>query len=512
MSVRGQDASVADPGDGDGDVDADGDGREPGRAQPELWPARARVAAGEGRDGPSPAGGGDHARAQPDRRRLDRGPLVAATVVGVAARLWLIHDRVPSWWQDSTDYLDASRADLLSLDLWAGPRTVAVPLLLKLVGGDAVRMLQVQCVVAALCWALLAHQAARCCAPRLRPGVHGLVVLFSLAAPLTMWDRSVLSESLALSSLALLAAGMVALARCPRWPSVALAVAGVAAWSLTRDTHVVVALAVPVVVAGRWALGRRRPPAGHLVVGAAALLCAVGVLAASGHGQRGDFPTRNLYEVRVLPYPERVAWFADRGMPQATLFVDGTRAPYRQEGQAPVTYVADDDMLLEPWRRWVETEGAAAYRWWLVLHPWSVVTEPLHDPERVFNNAEGDRAFYAAVDQRVVPLAGEVLLPNRPLAIAAAVGLAAWGLLSGRLRRSATALVGLAGLALALPHALVAWHADGMESARHLVVPVVQLHLAVLLLAIGALPVGEAATVRPGSWGRRKEVDRSASE
>jgi hypothetical protein len=38
-------------------------------------------------------------------------------------------------------------------------------------------------------------------------------------------------------------------------------------------------------------------------------------------------------------------------------------------------------------------------------------------------------------------------------------------------------VVGAATVALALPHALVSWHSDGMETARHLMVPTLQLYL-----------------------------------
>jgi hypothetical protein len=41
-------------------------------------------------------------------------------------------------------------------------------------------------------------------------------------------------------------------------------------------------------------------------------------------------------------------------------------------------------------------------------------------------------------------------------------------------------LAGVAAVALAVPHALVSWHSDGTETARHLVVPVLQLHLGAL--------------------------------
>ena len=66
---------------------------------------------------------------------------------------------------------------------------------------------------------------------------------------------------------------------------------------------------------------------------------------AASHGNRYVYPLRNVFEARVLPYPDRVAWFADRGMPQAERFVgpDALAAVVGGGGQAPVTYVADDD-------------------------------------------------------------------------------------------------------------------------------------------------------------------------
>src|SRR4029453_13105605 len=112
--------------------------------------------------------------------------------------------------------------------------------------------------------------------------------------------------------------------------------------------------------------------------------------------------------------------------------------------------------------------------------------EPFRTPERTFNNADGDRSFYAAVDQRPMPL-GARLLAQRTW-VGGAVG-------PRGPRRVTPALVpGMVTAALALPHGLLAWHLDGMETARHLVVPVLQFHLGVLLVGIGLLP----AAVRSG--------------
>jgi hypothetical protein len=232
---------------------------------------------------------------------------------------------------------------------------------------------------------------------------------------------------------------------------------------------------------------------------AAVVVIALLMLLSSSHGGRSDFPMRNVYQSRVLPYPDRVEWFGDHGMPQAEAFVDGTRPPIEPEpGLSPLTYVAEGDPDFQDWLRWVNRDGAATYMRWLVTHPGYLVTEPMQNPERAFNNAEGDRSFYAAVDQRVVPLMEEVFLPSRPLAILVAGLAMVLGARRG-LGRSPLFVVGAATVLLALPHAVLSWHSDAMETARHLIVPVVQLHVGTLLLlaAVAAHFLERGYSVRP---------------
>ena len=91
-----------------------------------------------------------------------------------------------------------------------------------------------------------------------------------------------------------------------------------------------------------------------------------------------------------------------------------------------------------------------------------------------------------------MPLVDRVLALGTPLVVA--VALLAAGYALGRRRVTPALVTGAVTAALAVPHGLVAWHLDGMETARHLVVPALQLHLGVLLLVIGLLP----AAVRSG--------------
>lgn len=486
---------------------------------------------------------------------------VVALAVGAGVRVWQLGGRVALIWNDTIDFLASSRAGWDSPALWAGARAPGVPMALKVLGGDGERYVDLQAGIAAVCWAALCASVATVVAGRWPRVVAVTAVLaFSLTTPVTMWDRSILSESPGTSSLALVVAAGVQVARGTTWRRLGLLVAALVPWLALRDTHAVVALAggaaALAAAAGAELVHRRRErrtqagegvapleapqdgadedaapgdpdgadedaasgdpgdaattvpaspsPAPQRRTGAVAVLGALAVglglltLVGAAHGERQAFPTRNVYEVRVLPYPDRVRWFADHGMPQADAFVGpGARQPYREPGMPPVVYVGDDDPELGEWLAWVEGDGRAALARYVLFHPGYVVGEPLRVPERTFNNARGDRGFYEAVDHPHVPLVDAVLARRTPevLLVAALAG----GVAIGRGRGSPAFLAGLVTATLAVPHGVVAWHSDGMETARHLVVPALQLHLGVLLMLVGLLPTARATGGRPGS-------------
>jgi hypothetical protein len=456
---------------------------------------------------------------------------LASAVVLAAVRAWQIAGREALWWNDSAGFLASARTGLFSLDRWAGPRTAAAPLVLSLARFEPGTYVTWQAAIAVVCWAALAASVWTVMGAGRARWVGTLaVVAFACTVPVTMWERSVLSESLATSTLALVLAAVLQLARGVRecgfrgsrgladtasahtvrpaestlnGRRVAAVLAASALWLITRDSHAsvvlvaAVALGVGLVVAewrNRGRSGRDDAPERDRAVGALILLaCWLFTLGAvawvvASHGNRYVYPLRNVFEVRVLPYPDRVAWFADHGMPQAERFAgpDASAPVAGGGGDAPVIYVADDDPDMQEWLAWVAWNGREAFAAWVATHPAYVVTEPLRNPERTFNNALGDRSSYAPADQRVVPLVTDVLVPDRWVALAVVVAVAAW---ATRRRRwgSPLVLVGAGTVALSLPHALVSWHSDGMETARHLVVPALQLYLGALLMVLGVL-------------------------
>ena len=427
-----------------------------------------------------------------------------AALAGALVRGWQVLGTPTQRWNDTADFLASSRASWWSQELWVGSRPPLVPLVLKLVGGDLRLFIAFQSLVAALCWSALAAAVWAVVGGRRGPYVAaGLILAFSLTVPVVMWDQSALSESLAVSLLALtVAAGLQVAAGPSRWAVVNL-LAVTVVWLMVRDSPAVVVLLGGAVLVGmlavRYGRARRRGDAGPALrtpvaaLAAGALVLGLAATAASSHGQRHLYPLRNVLEVRVLPYPERVRWFADHGMPQAGEFVgDDARRPVEEAGRAPVIFIRDGDSDLGPWFAWLAEDGRATFSRWIVTHPWYVLDEPFRTPERTFNNAAGDRSFYASPQQRRVPLVDR-LLAHRTW-FAGAVALVAVGYAIGRRRVTPALVTGAVTAALAVPHGLVAWHLDGMETARHLVVPMLQFHLGVLLVVIGLLP----AAVRSG--------------
>ena len=429
---------------------------------------------------------------------------VASAVLVAAVRAWQIAGRGAVWWNDSADFLASAGTGLFSLERWAGPRTAAAPLVLSLAGLEARTYVNWQAAIAVVCWAALATSVWTVIEGRRARWLGALaIVAFSCTLPVTMWERSVLSESLGASTLALTLAAVLQLARGVTSRRVAGVLAASVLWLLTRDSHATVVLVAALALAlglavAEWrdrGLGdsddrKERDRAVGALILLASWLFTLGAVAsvAASHGNRYAYPLRNVFEARVLPYPDRVAWFADRGMPQAERFVgpDALVPVAGDKGEAPVTYVADDDPNMQEWLAWVARDGRGAFAGWIVTHPAYLVTEPLRDPERTFNNGLGDRSSYAPVDQREVPLVTDLLVPSRWVVLAVVAVVAAWATWRRRWG-SPLLLVGAATVALAAPHALVSWHSDGMETARHLVVPALQLYLGALLMVLGVL-------------------------
>jgi hypothetical protein len=431
------------------------------------------------------------APARSARARAARVGMVVAAAAGIGAfawfRIWQARVGNPLVWQDSLQYQALGRQPLLSHRIWAGERPPVTPLLWKLAGSDRAFLL-VQTLVSVAAWSILAVVAA--C--RVRPWwgrlVAGAAVLgFATTRPVTQWDRSVLSESLSLALLALLFAVAILWGARPTLPRSVGVIAVGLLFAATRDTQIWV-IALVAVAFGAYAAWRglrvdatSARPALVVAAGLVAVVLLTGAGSIASH--RDVKNVQNALAVRVFPYPSRIAWFGDHGMPQAARLTRLAKAKVAERGHAPVVTIDPADPAFQPLVRWMRSDGARTYVQWLLFHPVTVLTEPLVRPERSFNNADGHLSFYAADDRTDAPVLTTILYPSWAWVLVAAFVAVLGGVYLGLDRRPDWAVIALLG-ALGLVHMLVAWHGDGMEATRHASVGNVQVRLGVLLLLV----------------------------
>jgi len=416
-------------------------------------------------------------------------------------------------WQDTRSYEQVGSLPLWSTGFWFGQRPPLVPLLWKLTGSPTAFVV-VQTVIAALSWGFLVLTVGRAVPRGLRRALACFAVLaFASTLPVTLWNRSVLSETLSLSAVAVLFAVAMRLAERPtrRW---VVALVAVALWAgAARDSGIALPVLLALVAVYLLLRGRhgwRLPAVGAVGLALVVVICAIG-FSVSG---RTDQNVEDVLYVRVFPYPARVSWFAEHGMPQSGLVDELARLEARHPTTgAPVVAPDLASKQFAPLGHWVRTDAPNTYGLWLVTHPWYVVSEPLVAPTRAYNFAGGDLSFYAGSDPVRSGLE-PVLWPAWPwlLVLSVAVIVAAslrrmWG--DPRLR--ATILLAVLGI----PVMLIAWHSDGQEVTRHTIEGLAQLRLGVLLAlvlsALGArLPPARKPTA--ASMGMPEDDLRDADE
>lgn len=418
----------------------------------------------------------------------------------------------PAVWEDSEAYHAAAAHGWLSTGLWTGTRAPGTPVLFKLTGGSYAHYAIAEAVVGALAWGFLAWTVSRFVAPGWRGLAASWAVLAFATAPLVaQWDWSALSESPSLSALAVLSALGLWIVRRFTWVRLAALALAALAYVALRDAEIwgVAAVGVVLVLAGatrtlegaavakqgvvatiRRNYGAARPA---LLVGAA--LVAVSSLAAlaANASHRNVANVEDVFYVRVFPFPERVAWFAAHGMPDAKA-VDAEAAG--TPASAGMAKLVVPDLALAPWRslgRWFEHRAQSTYALYLLTNPAYVVSAPFQAPPLTFDNADGVLGFYEPPG-RALPVFQTVLAPGKVVValegVLAVVVALARGIGRDRVWRFTVALAAVGLLTM-----LVAWHGDGQEVTRHMVEGSVEVRLGVLLALLVAVLV-------PGS-GRR---------
>ena len=342
-----------------------------------------------------------------------------------------------------------------------------------------------QWVIATAAWVFLAIVVARTIErPRIRVVAIVLVLAMSLAEPVAVWDKVLLSESLS-NSLGIVLLGLAALTvEKPTRRRIALTAIAFLGWAFLRDANAPVGALVLLVVA---AATRPRKLGAVLAVTAVVILALD--IASLDAGKRWDHPMINIVGRRVLPNTDLRDYFVKRGMP----YDDSVK---RLTGFS----VFQDDFAFLKNRElvdWTRAHGRSTYASYLLTHPEYDVRSPASNGELF---ADGVWVQYGARPKRVLPGPVQAIAypPGRTGAIVLFVlGLAGAALTLCRYRRR-EALVPTAVLLSVPPHLVYVYLADGIEPGRHAVFANLGLRVSALWLLLLA-----ADAIRVASHGSR---------
>jgi hypothetical protein len=338
-------------------------------------------------------------------------------------------------------------------------------------------------LIACAAWLFLAWTVARCVSlPRVRLAAFTLVLLFSMVGQITLWESLLLSESLAVSTFALVVATVLCLARSPSWRWVGLALLATLLWVAMRDTNAWAAvLAVPAVLVWTLRSSRRALP---LALAAGTIAIAAVSVALANHANRDEVPVLHVLGHRVIAEPGGFQYMKDHGLPDWRA-VQKKRPINELDGIATRIHSDKCSAQCHLFGDWLREKGRSTYVGYLLTHPVYSIGEPIKQihswiaPD--FKSGRNDQWQRIALPD---PL-GTLLWPNHATQIVFWLVLVGLGGVAVSLRRRPPWIwaVPVTLIVTALPHGMLTWLGDE-NPGRHGLTAAVQARLGIIILAV----------------------------
>jgi hypothetical protein len=379
---------------------------------------------------------------------------------------------------DTPDYFFIASQSLFSSSFWIASKPPVTPLFFKLLESNPDRIMAVQLWLSILAWGFLAFMVAFVVRSRLLKPLAFLMILgFSLDQNIIMWDSLILSDSLALSLLALFLSFSLWLLMEWKWYKVILLASAAVLLAFVRDTYAywLLLIAICLLVLLFFTHQRKRV---LLVSGIfISLFLASNALASAGY--HWYTPFLMTVGLRILPNPEYVTYFEGRGMPVNDTLMERSGKPM-QADDAAMLY----DPRLDEFRRWVKNHGRREYVRFLWFYKAEALQAPLKDLDIMFNPY-----LYPYTGTGYRPILtnarlNEILYPSRfgVFTFFLANLFAAALIIPVFQYRQMLCIVPLVLILSSYPQAVLIWNADANDIARHSLYHNVELRLGLWLL------------------------------
>lgn len=397
--------------------------------------------------------------------------------------------REAHWLPDSIDYIfPAETYAWNEPGLWTHTKPWGAAVLYKTVGSSPVTIDAVQTILSTLAWLALTWSFSRFIRIRwLRAVSFGLILGFSLAPSVQMWNHIIQSESLSISLMVLIIAVWLSLLQRWRWAKLFALITLFGWWIGTRETNVYLSLMTAGILVLVSLVYKRQRFYWALSV----LLIFFGYI----NMQISEVPTipRWLYPLtntvlnRILPNEEFLAFFEAKGMPVPPELLALSGGFANSEDFAVFNNPALDDI-----ERWLYKRGKEVYVRFLIRHPVYTLTDPWIHVDEILEPKE--LPSYTPEQYKPVLgwLFGPLLYPNSIwLVLFLSLATVTTTIITKPWQGSRVFWLILGVLVLFFPHFYLVWHGDAAEVGRHAIQASVQLRLSLWLLLLLALDLIE---------------------
>lgn len=395
---------------------------------------------------------------------------------------------------DTDWYAAAASKSIFSSDFWTEVVPAGYPLLIKVAFENWRAVVGLQTAISIACWIYLARNLAGLFVSHVAQCVAVVAVMLTgISASFQIWDVALGTESLSLALLCgLFGATCKLISSRGTSRDVWVLVAWAAAASITRDSNA--ALLAPLAVVTLMWLGLRRSKPRRVLLFASVvvvLFAAVGSLALSSSGRRWYWQMVDTVALRVVDNPRAEPYFVERGLPLSPAVL-ALHNDYFANG--PDLFARHP--RFEAYQDWIAAHGRDTYYSFLASHPAWVVTRPVelrsHIASPGFGGQGSQFVYDIPIDERTRKL-GAIAFPEvdalRYAILAATV--AGLGILLVRKKTRSSGVRWAAGVSIvAVPHAMIVYHGDALELARHAIGVTLQLQvvtIAVLAAAVDAI-------------------------
>lgn len=306
----------------------------------------------------------------------------------------------------------------------------------------------------------------------LKPIAFVTVLLFSLSTNIVIWDRDLLTESISISLLALFISCWFWLLMQWRWMKTVVLIFIALVLSFIRDANayslMMVAGLLVTLVLLKYADKR------FLLLATAFTVIFAANQVSLNHGKRWVFPFFDVMGQRILTSQQRTEYFSAHGMPVSEALMQRAGKWAYSDDEA---FFKSEELI--EFRAWVDAKGKSTYTTFLLAHPGYLVVFPLREWKEIFS---GDLPYASPPFRPPLPTwLNAMIYPLKPF-VFLPVAFAFMGFILKIRTMQKEWMVPFAMLFIAIPSAMLTWHADAQEIARHSISAAIQFRLAVWLI------------------------------